>query len=125
MSSGPVQALEEFLSALAAGDDEGVLTLLSDNAAGIDEVSRAWLYGKQELTDYVRDLLEGLSDLSSRLTEVHEDIVGDTAFVTAILEQTYLLDGVAQTIVAPASFGLRRHDGTWRICLFHATPLPD
>lgn len=125
MSSGPVQALEEFLSALAAGDDEGVLTLLSDNAAGIDEVSRAWLYGKQELTDYVRDLLEGLSDLSSRLTEVHEDIVGDTAFVTAILEQTYLLDGVAQRIVAPASFGLRRDGGTWRICLFHATPLPD
>lgn len=125
MNNEPLMAVEGLLTALAAGDGERVLSLLSDNAAGIDEVSRRWLYGKEELAAYVRDLLAGLSELSSRLTDVHQDVLGDTAFVTAILEQTYVLEGVRQSIVVPASFGLRRDDGTWRISLFHATPLPD
>lgn len=125
MPSEPVNVLTGFLSALAAGDEAGVLDRLSDNAAGIDEVTRRWLYGKEELSEYVRALLRDMSDLTSQLSSIHEDIVGDAAFVTAILEQSYVLDGVAQSIVVPASFGLRRDDGTWRVCLFHATPLPD
>ena len=89
-----------LLTALAAGDGERVLSLLSDNAAGIDEASRRWLYGGRSWRRTMR-LARGpqRAQLCDVATDVHQDVLGDTAFVTAILEQTYQWpEGVRRSI---------------------------
>ena len=48
----------------------------------------------------------------------------DVGLVTFVLDQTYQMDGQQQTISAPTSVVLVRHDGDWKIALIH-TVLPN
>jgi ketosteroid isomerase-like protein len=59
----------------------------------IDEITRRWLRGKDELRDYVQQLRSmGVSDMHSTLTDMHETVAGDTALVTCMIKQDYRVE---------------------------------
>lgn len=73
----------------------------------------------------MRGLIGAVSNLRTELRDVEERMWGDTGLVTCWLEQDYELEGNAQHVSAPTTIVMRRHDGEWKLALFHSTPLPD
>ncbi|MBT8199016.1 MAG: nuclear transport factor 2 family protein [Acidimicrobiia bacterium] len=100
--------------------------MFSDDAQGVDEISRQWLRGKDAMNGYFAQLAEmGISDIHSDLSDVEVKQWDDVALVTCIADQTYKVGGDQVTIKAPGSFLFRRNNGSWRLELVHAVPLPD
>lgn len=82
------------------------------------------MYGRDDLAAYTETLLAAISNCRSELTDAHESVVGDVAVVTGVLRQQYDLNGEPESVEMPATFVVRRDDDRWRICLFHALPIP-
>jgi uncharacterized protein (TIGR02246 family) len=114
-----------FVAALDAMDLDRMMASALDDAQGIDEISRRWIRGREELDAYMRSLMGAVSNLRTELRDVEERVWGDTGMVTCWLEQDYELDGQAQHVSAPTTIVMRRQDGEWKLALFHSTPLPD
>ncbi len=125
MTDTPDGAVIAMLQALDDSDHAAVIASFDADAQGIDELTRAWLRGSEQMRSYIDGILEATSDVESRLRDIAVTQIGDAAFVTGVLEQDYDLEGERQSVVAPTTFGLRRTDGVWRICLFHSVPIPD
>jgi ketosteroid isomerase-like protein len=121
--------LEEAASALiAALDDRDVdrmLTAAADGAQGVDELSRRWLRGRDELDAYLRQLTAAVSDVRTELRDAQEQTWGDTGLLTCWLDQDYTLGSEHQHISAPTTMVFRRQDGVWKLALFHSIPLPE
>ncbi|TXH42530.1 MAG: SgcJ/EcaC family oxidoreductase [Actinobacteria bacterium] len=125
MDTHPLQTIEQVLQGIDSGNAEVILDAYADDAEGIDEVSRGWMRGRDQIAAYTRQLVADLDSCSSELVDVHEAIIGDAAVVTGILCQDYSLAGEAQSVRMPATFVLRRDSGHWRVLLFHALPIPE
>ncbi|MFI0433045.1 MAG: YybH family protein [Candidatus Nanopelagicales bacterium] len=125
MDSEAQQAIRQVLEGIDSGDATRVIDAYTEDAVGIDEVSRGWLRGRDQIASYTTALLGQLQSCSSELLDVHESVTGDIALVTAILRQEYTLGGEAQSVQMPATFVLRRDGGRWRVLLFHALPIPE
>lgn len=124
MSNTAQETIAQILQGIDTGDIDQVMAAYTEDAAGIDEISRGWMRGRDQIADYTANLLAELSDCTSQLTDVHEAVIGDMAVVTAVLTQNYVWSGEAQSVEMPATFVLRREDGEWRVMLFHALPIP-
>lgn len=124
MSDQPLTPIQQVFDGLAAGESATILDAYTEDIAGIDEVARRWMYGKGDLADYTETLLTNVSNCRSELTEANESVIGDVAVVTGILRQEYDWKGQPQSVQMPATFVVRQDEGRWRICLFHALPLP-
>lgn len=125
MGNEPQDVIRQVLAGLDQGDANQVMDAYAADAVGIDEVSRGWLRGHDQVAAYTAALLSELSSCTSELSEVHETVIGEVAVVTGILQQEYTLGGEAQSVRMPATFVLRRDGGSWRVLLFHALPIPD
>ncbi len=100
--------------------------MFSDDAQGVDEFSRQWLRGKDAMNGYFEQLMEmGVSDIHSELSDVEVKQWDDVALVTCIADQSYNVGGDQITVTAPGSFLFRRNNGSWKLELVHAVPLPD
>ncbi|MEP7059197.1 MAG: nuclear transport factor 2 family protein [Actinomycetota bacterium] len=113
-----------MLEALDKTDADAAIASMGRDAQGIDEISRRWMRGRDEVTGYVRQLIETVEDVHSEMLDTHESEWGDTGMVTFWLEQDYTLEGRREHISAPTTCVLRREDGTWKATLFHSVPLP-
>jgi hypothetical protein len=116
--------VQRMFDAMDKADVEAGLALIGSDPQGIDEISRKWMRGGGELTDYVRRLMDMASDVHSEIHDVHEVDWGDIGIVTFWLEQDYTLEGDRAHISAPTTCVLRREGGEWKITLFHSIPLP-
>jgi len=125
MDSQPLDPIQQVFDGLAANDSGLILDAYTDDIAGIDEVAKHWMYGRADLADYTEQLLAAMSNCRSELVDANESVMGDVAVVTGVLKQTYDMDGQTQSVEMPAAFVVRQDDGRWRICLFHALPIPD
>jgi ketosteroid isomerase-like protein len=114
----------EMFDALDRGDAEAVIRLGAAEMQGVDEISRRWLRGLDEVGGYVRQLMGMVKGIHSTVSDVHESIWGDTGAVSCWLDQDYMLDGVPQHVSAPTTLLLRREGDAWKISLFHSVPLP-
>jgi ketosteroid isomerase-like protein len=114
-----------MFEALDRGDTAGVVGFLSDDAQGVDEISRRWLRGREEVESYLSAMMGAVTDIRSGLRDVHERIWGDTGLVTGWIDQTHTLHGKAGGVSAPTTMLFRREGGDWKIALFHSVPLPD
>ena len=123
MSDTPRAAVENMLVSLDAGDQDAVKAAFTDDAQGIDEISCAWLRGRDQMNTYIDGVFAATSNVTSRITDVHVAELGDGALVTGILNQTYDLEGTRQEISVPTTFAVRREEAGWRICLFHSVPV--
>ncbi len=124
--TGELEAIvRQFFAALDHKDFTGVLQFLAEEVQAVDEIARRWLRGRAALAGYLRQLEATVQGLRSVLSDVQEQVWGDSGLVTGWLEQTYLLAGQPQHIAAPLSVGFQRAGGAWQIILLHSVPLSD
>jgi uncharacterized protein (TIGR02246 family) len=115
----------ELFRALDARDAERLISRTDTDAQSVDENSRRWLRGRDELESYLRQMVEMVTDVQTALRDVAEQIWDDTGVLTCWLEQSYTLDGKKQEISAPTTMIFRRTEGEWKLALFHSVPLTD
>jgi len=119
------QTVSRLLERLDAMDLEGLVGMVDDEVQGVDEIARTWMRGRPAIERYFSQLKDTVSDVRSRMSDVQEDVWGDSGLVTFVLDQTYTLDGQQQTISAPTSIVFRRRGSDWKIVLIHTVPLPE
>jgi ketosteroid isomerase-like protein len=119
------QMVCQLLERLDAMDLDAVGAMVDDDVQGVDEIARRWMRGREAIEGYFSQLKETVSDVRSRMSDVHEAAWGDAGLVTFVLDQTYTLDGQQQTISAPTSIVFRRRSSDWKIVLIHTVPLPE
>jgi len=123
--AGQLEAVvREMFGALDRLDADGVIRTGAKDMQGIDEISRRWMRGLDEVGDFVRQMVTMVSDVRSSINDVNETVIGDVGIVTCWLEQDYVIDGTPQHVSAPTTLLFRREDGAWKILLFHSLPLP-
>ena len=124
--AGELEAvIRGMFDGLDRNDLEAMTKDFADDAQGVDEISRHWMRGRDELNAYVGGLLTMVEDVSSELHDVRETTLDGTGILTCWLEQDYTLEGDKQHVSAPTTVVLRREDGAWKIALFHSLPLPE
>jgi len=114
-----------LMKAFDAMDAETISALSTDDAQGVDEISRAWMRGRDAMNDYLGSLKGMVSDIHSEITDIRESITGDIGTLTCWLEQDYQAQGKAVHVSAPTTVVLRRMGDEWKVCLIHSVPLPD
>jgi ketosteroid isomerase-like protein len=129
MSAQAERALEHetrrLLEFLDEMDLESLAAMLTDDAQGVDEISRGWRRGRAALNDYLSELEGTVADVESQITDLHVTDWGDVGAVTFVLDQTYEIDGKRQSLSAPTSLVFRRQDDDWKVALIHSVPLPE
>jgi ketosteroid isomerase-like protein len=117
-------AVRGLFEALDKNDLDAGTRMLANDTQGIDEISRRWMRGDDEVRAYVSDLMKRAKDVHSEINDLHEKVWGDVGVVTCWLEQDYTFDGQRVHVSAPTSLVLRREHNGWKIALFHSLPLP-
>jgi len=122
--AGELEAVvRTMFSRFDAKDYAAALQTVSQEVQAVDEISRHWMRGHDDLRQYMAQLEQAVTDVRSEIGDVHETVLGDIGLVTCWLEQDYTLEGERTHVSAPTSVVLRREDGAWRITLFHSVPL--
>lgn len=106
-------------------DLRGLAAMFTDDAQGVDEVSRSWTRGRAALDAYFRQLEGAVADVRSQLSDLRATSWGDVGLVTFVLGQTYKMDGQEQRISAPTSMVFRRQGDDWKVAMIHSVPIPD
>jgi ketosteroid isomerase-like protein len=123
-----MQDMKSTLNALFESFDRkdfaAMRAMLTDDAQGVDEISRHWLRDAGAINSYFDQLGPMVSDIRSEVSQVQHAQWGDVGLSTCWLEQDYVLQGEPQHISAPASILMRRVDNDWRVALVHAVPMP-
>jgi ketosteroid isomerase-like protein len=105
-------------------DLDGLGAMLTDDAQGIDEISRRWMRGRAALEAYFAQLKDTVSDSRSQLSDLHATRWDEVGLVTCVLDQTYRITGQHERSTAPASMIFRHQDGSWKLALIHFVPIP-
>lgn len=105
-------------------DFEAIRGQLTPDAQAVDEIARRWLRGSDDIAKYFVELGSALSEVRSDLKDFHAVALRDSALATLWLEQSYVLNGLAQHVSAPTTIALRREGGSWKVALIHTIPLP-
>jgi ketosteroid isomerase-like protein len=119
------QQVRRVFELLDAMDTDAIAAMISDDAQGVDEISRGWMRGRDALEQYFAQLKGMVDGVSSRVSDVHISDWGDVGVVTCVVDQTYTMGGQEQTIRAPSSLTFRREGDEWKIAVFHSVPLSD
>ena len=117
--------VKEFVSAIDAMDVARMAAGMTDDAQGVDEISRRWLRGRAALEEYLGQLAAAVTDVHTRVRDVEERVSGDGAIVTCWIDQDYLPQGEERHVSAPTTMAFRRDGGEWRLTLFHSIPIPE
>ena len=125
MSGELASAAMDFVAALDSMDVDRLLGGVTEDAQGVDEISRRWLRGRDQLEGYFRQLMETVSEVRTELRDADERVWGDAGVVTCWLDQDYTMDGNTQHVSAPTTVVFRRLGGKWKVALFHSIPLPE
>jgi uncharacterized protein (TIGR02246 family) len=115
----------EMFDALAKKDADALARFATDDSQGVDEISRTWLRGRDDMNRHIAGLLQAVDDVESELRDVHETMYADVGVVTFWLEQDYTLGGERQHVSAPTTVVLRREGEAWKLALFHSVPVPE
>jgi ketosteroid isomerase-like protein len=119
------QHARRIFEVIDAMDIRAMAAMITDDAQGVDEISRAWIRGRAALEHYFGQIEGAVDEVHSRVHDVHVTEWGDAGTVTCVLEQTYRAQGREHRITAPTSLTFRREGGEWKIAVFHSVPLPD
>lgn len=119
------QEVHRLFERLDSMDIRGLSAMLTDDAQGIDEISRRWMRGKAALEDYFAQLEGTVSEPSSQVSDFHAVAWGEVGLVTFVLDQTYKMNGEEHRISAPTSIVFNRADGSWKVAMIHTVPLAE
>jgi ketosteroid isomerase-like protein len=124
MSGDLETVVRDLMSTMDRKDWAGMASKFTSDAQGVDELSRKWMRGSQQIDAYFTEFGPMMSDIRSDLSDVHESQFGDSGVVTLWMEQDYKLNGEQQHFSGPMTIVLRRQGSDWRVSLIHAVPLP-
>jgi ketosteroid isomerase-like protein len=129
MSEQMAAALERetrhFLELLDSLDMSALAAMFTDDAQGVDEISRGWTRGRAALEAYLAQLKGTVANVRSQLSDFHATTWADTGLVTFVLDQTYSINEQVQRLSAPTSLLFLRQDDGWKVALIHSVPIPD
>jgi uncharacterized protein (TIGR02246 family) len=125
MSGELETVVQQMFKALDDGNAEGMKETFADDIMGLDEVSRTWFTGREQLAGHIDNLISSVADISSDLQDIKTTTWDGTAVVACRLEQDYTYNGVRHHISAPTTLVLRRQGDAWKIAHFHSAPLPE
>jgi ketosteroid isomerase-like protein len=117
-------ALEDMFQAFERGDADALVASVASGAQGVDELSRKWMRGTDEVRNYVRGLVSMVTDVKTVVSDGNETIDGDDGLLTCWLEQDYTVGGTPQHVSAPTTVIFKREASGWKFSLFHSIPLP-
>ena len=118
-------AVRRIFAAYDALDVEAAKQMMATDAQGVDEISRRWMRGQDDISEYFRNVTPMLADVRSEISNFSETIWGDTGVATFWIEQDYTLEGTPTHVSAPTTMVLRREGGEWKAALVHSIPLPE
>ena len=119
------QEVHRLFELLDSMDIRGISAMLTDDAQGIDEISRRWMRGRAALDAYFAQLEDTVSEPKSQVSDLHATAWGEVGLVTFVLDQTYNMDGEEHRISAPTSIVFKRGNGGWKVAMIHTVPLPE
>jgi ketosteroid isomerase-like protein len=122
-ADSPSDLVHEMFAALDQLDFDALAASMTVDCEGIDELSRRWLRGSDEVLAQLREMESAISGIRSQISDLTERITGDTATVTCWVEQDYTYDGQDVHVSAPTTVGFRREGSRWKCCLFHSVPM--
>jgi ketosteroid isomerase-like protein len=125
MAAALEQETRHFLELLDSLDMSGLAAMFTDDAQGVDEISRGWTRGRAALEAYLVQLEGTVTNVRSQLSDFHATIWADTGLVTFVLDQTYNINEQEQRLSAPTSLLFLRQDDVWKVALIHSVPIPD
>ncbi|TMF82547.1 MAG: hypothetical protein E6I11_13735 [Chloroflexi bacterium] len=117
-------ATRQYFDFVDRKDAEAIIEAGTEDIQAVDEISRRWMRGINELGTYIRDLLKMVEDVHTSISNVHETLQGDIGILTCWIEQDYTLDRKRIHVSAPTTVAFRRESGAWKVVLFHSVPLP-
>jgi ketosteroid isomerase-like protein len=117
-------ATRQLFDALERKDADAVIRVSADDVQGVDEISRRWMRGIDELRAYIKQLVAMVDDVHTTVSDVHETVQGNLGLMTCWVEQDYMLEGKQQHVSAPTTVAYRQESGAWKLLLFHSVPLP-
>ena len=117
-----VRRIFELVDAL---DTAGMAAMITDDAQGVDEISRGWMRGRAALEGYFGQLQDMVDEVRSQVSDFHATEWGGAGVVTCVVDQTYKMHGQEQRITAPTSLTFRREGDDWKLAVFHSVPLPE
>lgn len=119
------QETRRLFTYLDAMDVDGIRAMVADKVQGIDEITRSWTRGRAALETYLAELADGVQVVRSQISDLHVTHWDETGLVTFVLQQSYQMDGAAQSLSAPTSLVFKREDDAWKLALIHSVPLPE
>jgi ketosteroid isomerase-like protein len=119
------QATRQVLTLLDALDIHGLSAMLTDDAQGVDEITRGWTRGRAAFDEYFSKLEGEVTDVRSQIRDLHAEAWGDVGLVTFVLDQTYKRSGEDQAIAAPTTIVFRQRGDGWKAALIHSVPFAD
>jgi ketosteroid isomerase-like protein len=125
MAAALEQETRHFLELLDSLDMSGLAAMFTDDAQGVDEISRRWTRGRAALEAYLAQLEGTVTDVRSQLRDFHANTWAEISLVTFVLDQTYNMNGQEQRLSAPTSLLFHHQDDGWKVALVHSVPIPD
>ena len=116
-------AARGFMEMFDRKDFAGMLAAATQDVQGVDEISRGWLRGRDAAASYFDMLGQAVSDIHTEVSDVHEQVWGDTALATFWVEQDYKFQGAPVHASAPITM-VFREEGGWKLALISAVALP-
>jgi len=123
MTQAPQQLVIDTFKDLDALDFESLFTKLADDIETVDELTQNWNRGRAAVEATFEALRGVISDIKSEVSDLNVITMGDSAVVTCVLKQSYLLDGDHVSIVSPTTCVLRHENGAWKFVVIHSIPL--
>ena len=117
--------VHSLFTSLDAKDTAGICSLLVDDAAMVDEITKGWMVGRETLRQHLDATFAGVEAIASNVRDLRVRATGDFATATCTLLQRYTLNGQTVDVVAPTSMSFERSNGEWLIVTMHAIPLAD
>jgi len=115
--------VQEFFKAVDKLDVPAVVGFVSEDAQMVEEITRKWIRGKSNVEVAFANVASLVSKVNTVASAFHTTVVGESAIVTCIVDQTYTFEGNEVTIYAPTTVGFSKSEGDWKISLIHSVPL--
>lgn len=115
----------ELLIHFDALDINAIKAAMSQDAQGVDELSKKWLRGTEGFKEYFGTVVTQLADVHSEPSDFTIRMHGDVGIVTFMIEQTYAYYGQLSKITAPTTAIWIRENDDWKIALIHSVGIPE
>ena len=115
--------VREVMRLMDEGDADGMLACCALDVEIIDDISRTWLRGLDEVASYLRPLLADTQAIYTGLSDFSERTQSGFGVVTFWTVQTFMVDGRAHSVEGAGSASGRFLSGHWNLTHLQLSPI--